>query len=140
MECSVSLEIEGSTSPSMTDGPAMFRPLGMKIWTTSSGRRVRHTVYSLVGCPGLTSATYVLVRRTPDGRRSILAVRRTRSVVPSLNLARIRRAGARRGANEVHVYRGARTDGERIELVADLTRALRRLIVRSARAPRSRHL
>lgn len=124
MECSVNCEIDESRVPSSADGPAVLRALGTRTWPTTSGRRLRHTVYSLIGCPGFQSATYLLVRRTADGNREVLAVRRTRSDVPSLNLARIRRAGARWGANEVHVFRGATTEEERTCVVAELTRTL----------------
>jgi hypothetical protein len=44
--------------------------------------------------------------------------------VPSLNLARIRQAGARLGANEVHLYQAARSDEERARIVAELLDAL----------------
>jgi hypothetical protein len=101
-------------------------PLGTMTWSGASGRHVPHVIYSLIGCPAAVSATYILVRRSADGRREVLAVRSTRSTFATANLARIRRTGARIGANEVHLFRGAQSDQERRELVSDLSRALRR--------------
>lgn len=102
---------------------ALQAPLGSQTWPLSSGSRLRHTVYSLIGCPTVKAATYLLVRRHADGSCDVLAVRRTRSAAPSLNLARIRRAGARLGANEVHLYAAARSDVERSRIVAELAGA-----------------
>ena len=99
-------------------------PLGSQSWSSGSGARLTHTVYSLIGCPAVKAATYLLVRRHSDGSCAVLAVRRTRSAAPSLNLARIRRAGARLGANEVHLYQAARSDVERTRIVTELTEAL----------------
>ena len=126
-ECSVDTDIAElpGTSPNSVDEVSFLRPLGTATWSGASGRRVRHVVYSMIGCPPLGSATYLLVRHT-QGARKILAVRATSSTFPGINLARIRRSGARFGANEVHVFRGARTDEERRELAADLARGLRR--------------
>ncbi len=94
------------------------------MWPSASGRRLKHTIYSLIGCPAVKAATYILVRRRRNGSRLVLAVRQTRSAVPSLNLARIRQAGARLGANEVHLYQAAKSVGERTRVVADLTEKL----------------
>lgn len=99
-------------------------PLGTQNWRLAAGRVLRHTVYSLIGCPVVKAATYLLVRRHADGSCTVLAVRRTRSAAPSLNLAGIRRSGARLGANEVHLYQAARSDVERRRLVAELTELL----------------
>ena len=106
-------------------GPAseslyLLRPLGEQDWQLSSGRRLTHTFYSLIGCPAVKAATYLLVRQLADGTRRVLASRRTRSSVPSVNLADIRHAGARLGANEVHLYQGATSDAERSAVAADL--------------------
>lgn len=83
-----------------------MRSAGRCVWKSLLGRRSVATVYSLVGCPPLVDAVYLLVRRLDGGRRQIIAVRRTRSTVASLNLAHIRRTGARLGADEVHVIDG----------------------------------
>jgi len=120
MECSVSIRVDERRSLSSIEDSALLRPLGARIWETSTGRQLQHTVYSLLGCPPIEQATYLLVYRTPGGSREVRAVRRTRSPFSTVNLARIRRAGARHGANEVHVFRGAANDEARRELVSEL--------------------
>ena len=42
-------------------------------WRGASGRRYLHSVYTLIGCPALPRANYILVRRYEDGRRLALA-------------------------------------------------------------------
>jgi hypothetical protein len=79
-------------------------PEGRHTWRGASGRRYRHEVYSLVWCPPLSEACYVLVRRDAQGRRTPLHVGLCGREAASLNLARIRQRGATLGANEVHVY------------------------------------
>jgi hypothetical protein len=136
MECSVDLKLDEETAPGIAANAEtvdFHRPLGTSMWSTASGRTIRHMVYSLVGCPPVKAAIYLLVHQAADGSRKILAVRATRSRFASVNLARIRHTGARWGANEVHLFRGARSDEERNTIVADLCRALR---VRAPRAPR----
>ena len=78
-------------------------PTGVTVWQGASGRQIAHTVYTLIGCPGLVDAVYLLVHRTPE-QRKLLAVAQTETPVASLNLARVREMGARLGANEVHVH------------------------------------
>lgn len=73
-------------------------------WSGASGRRYVHTVYSLVECPAMPAGNYVLVHRDTDGRRHVLAIGRIGHAAASLNLAEIRRRGAKLGANEVHVH------------------------------------
>lgn len=126
MQWSVSCDVADREPlrPMGAEAAALLAPLGTETWCTASGRRIRHTVYSLIGCPPIGAATYLLIRRAADGRRVILAIRRTRSNFPSLNLAHIRRIGARLGANEVHLFHGLPTDEGRRDLVADLSRAL----------------
>jgi hypothetical protein len=126
MECSVDLKLDDQTTPSTVgaDDVDFQRPLGTTVWPTASGRSIRHVVYSLIGCPPVKAAIYLLVHQAADGSRKVLAVRATRSHFASVNLARIRRAGARWGANEVHLFRGAKSDEERNDLVSDLCRAL----------------
>jgi hypothetical protein len=124
MECSVDCDVDQVRVPLPADEPLALRHLGTETWQTASGQRLRHAVYSLIGCPAVVAATYILVRRTADGARRVVAVRRTRTDIPILNLARIRRAGARLGANEVHVFRSAKSDEERRWLVAELSRSL----------------
>lgn len=125
MECSVDCEVDERRSVPSTEGVPLLRPLGTRIWPTSTGRQLQHTVYSLLGCPPIERATYLLVYRTPSGSREVRAIRRTRSPFPILNLARIRRAAARHGANEVHVFCEADTDEARREVVRELVTNLR---------------
>jgi hypothetical protein len=80
-----------------------LEPRGTTWWQSASGKAVQHTVYSLIGCPAPRAARYVLVGIDDEGRRSILAVGRTHSRSPTLNLARIRHEGAQLGAREVHL-------------------------------------
>ena len=51
-------------------------------WRGASGRRYLHSVYSLIGCPALPRANYILVRRyddgTPGGARPSARPRTTR--------------------------------------------------------------
>jgi hypothetical protein len=136
MECSVDLKLDEEAAPGIAAGAEAVdfqRPLGTSVWSAASGRAIRYVVYSLVGCPPVKAAIYLLVHDAADGSRKILAVRATRSRFASVNLARIRHTGARWGANEVHLFRGARSDEERNTIVADLCRALR---VRAPRTPR----
>jgi hypothetical protein len=62
-------------------------------WRGASGRRYLHSVYSLIGCPALPRANYILVRRYQ---------------------------GAKCGANEVHIHLLAETAEERGKVEADL--------------------
>ncbi|MGH6814267.1 MAG: hypothetical protein ACREC6_01025 [Hyphomicrobiaceae bacterium] len=89
-------------------------------WCGASGTHYIHTVHSLIECPELTGATYLLVRRTGNGRRRVLAVGRTKDAAPSLNLAEIRYRGAWLGVNEVHVYALAESDYARRLVEADI--------------------
>jgi hypothetical protein len=93
-----------------------------EFWTGQSGRRYVHTVYSLIDCPELPAANYVLVRRDVAGR-SILQAGRTIHASASLNLADVRHRGAQLGAHEVHVHLLADTDAERRLVERDITHA-----------------
>ncbi len=92
-------------------------------WRGASGRRYLHSVYSLVGCPALPQANYILVRRHEDGSREALAFGDTKDDAISLNLAHLRHAGAKIGANEVHIHLLAETAHDRALVEADLTGA-----------------
>jgi hypothetical protein len=74
------------------------------VWGGASGQRYQHSVYSLLECPPLPQAVYLLVRRQENGARNVLFIAPALSHAPSLNLARIRQRGATLGANEVHAY------------------------------------
>lgn len=73
-------------------------------WTGTSGQRYVHTVYSLLDCPAIPAANYVLVRRDSSGACFALAIGRVAEEAASLNLARIRQLGATMGATEVHIH------------------------------------
>jgi hypothetical protein len=79
-------------------------PARRHLWRGASGQAYVHTVYSLIECPPLPKASYVLVRRDAHGRRMALHVGLGRSAAATLNLAQVRQRGAQLGANEVHVY------------------------------------
>jgi hypothetical protein len=69
---------------------------------SSAPRKVREHVTSLIFCPEVPIGTrYELARRNGDGSRCTLYSGILDSLVPSLNLAKIRYRGARLGANEV---------------------------------------
>jgi hypothetical protein len=99
---------------------ALFEPLGHYVWRGASGRRFTHAVYSLIGCPAPLAASYVLVRRSDDGRRRVVACGRTVSEAASLNLASIRQRGASLGANEVHIHALGDSDSERAVTAFDI--------------------
>ncbi len=89
-------------------------------WRGRTGRRYLHSVYSLLDCPELPHANYILVRRDADGMRTPLSVGQTLDDATSLNLARLRQLGARMGANEVHIHVLAEDPEERDDVEADL--------------------
>lgn len=102
-------------------------------WRGASGRRYLHSVYSLIGCPALPRANYILVRRYDDGTRAALAFGQTRDETASLNLAHLRHQGAKCGANEVHIHLLAETAEARAQVEDDLIAAhSRRLATASA--------
>lgn len=75
-----------------------------EFWTGASGERYVHSVFSLIGCPELPAANYVLVERDAAGNRRSLRVGTVENEAQSLNLAEIRFLGATLGACEVHVH------------------------------------
>jgi hypothetical protein len=89
-------------------------------------------VYSLIGCPALPKANYVLVRRYDDGRPVALVFGQTKDDAVSLNLAHLRHEGAKRGANEVHIHLLADTPEARDAVKADLIAAQTRKLVDNA--------
>lgn len=117
-------EIAGSVpSADLDQGRLSSEPTGFSYWTGISGRRYVHSVYSLIGCPALPEANYVLVHRDASGRASVLRMGHTSDEAPSLNLAHIRRHGAELGATEVHVHLLARSAPERARIEFDLRSA-----------------
>ncbi len=89
-------------------------------WSGASGKRYVHTIHSLLDCPELPAANFVLVRRDAGGQRAILAIGRVTSICPGLNLAEIRQRGAQLGANEVHVHLLAQSPQEAKTVEFDL--------------------
>jgi len=97
----------------------------LEIWHGASGKPFLHLAYSLIQCPAMPKANYLLVRRGADGVRSVLKVGRVSHDAPSLNLAQIRQEGAILGAQEVHLHVLARSDAERILVEFDVAAANR---------------
>ena len=102
-------------------------------WRGASGRRYLHSVYTLVGCPALPRANYILVRRYDDGARVALSFGQTKDDAMTLNLAHLRHEGAKCGANEVHIHLLAENSDDRALVETDLTAAhMRRLQANAA--------
>ena len=101
-------------------------------WRGASGRRYLHSVYTLIGCPALPRANYILVRRYEDGRRLALAFGQAKDEAATLNLAHLRHEGAKCGANEVHIHLLAETADERLLVEADLVAAHTRRLAANA--------
>lgn len=95
-------------------------PARQHLWRGASGRGYMHSVYSLIECPPLPKATYVLVKREQGGRRRALHVGSGQSDAATLNLAGVRQRGAQLGANEVHVHFAAASDAARTLVLCDL--------------------
>lgn len=91
-----------------------------QFWTGASGRRYVHTIYTLLDCPALSAANYILVRRDDEGQRAIVEIGYLKANAPSLNLADIRQRGATMGANEVHVHLLAESPREALRIEFDL--------------------
>ena len=89
-------------------------------WRGATGMRYLHTVYSLIDCPEMPKANYLLVHRDSEGNRMPLAVGQTTDDVESLNLAHLRCVGARLGANEIHLHVLSETRVERDTIEADV--------------------
>jgi hypothetical protein len=92
-------------------------------WRGASGRRYLHTVYTLIGCPALPQANFILVRRHDDGSRTPLLFGQTKDDAITLNLAHLRHEGAKLGANEVHIHLLAEGPSQRNDVEADLNAA-----------------
>jgi hypothetical protein len=99
-------------------------PARRHIWRGASGRAYAHEVYSLIECPALPKASYVLVRGDGSGRHQALHVGVAGSEAPTLNLAAVRQKGAQAGANEVHVYLSSATEAELRLVACDLRAGL----------------
>ena len=69
-------------------------PARLHFWRGASGKRYVHTVYSLIECPPLPKAMYLLVHRNKDGQRQVLHIGCGQDEASTLNLARVRQRGA----------------------------------------------
>ena len=103
--------------------PAMFEH-DFLFWTGASGRRYVHTIYSLIDCPELAKANFILVCRTAEGQRDVLQIGRLEHDAQSLNLAQIRHVGATLGANEVHVHLLGESAAQRTFIELDVRSAV----------------
>ncbi|NJO24054.1 MAG: hypothetical protein HC868_15455 [Sphingomonadales bacterium] len=111
--------VQPAPEPVYLDLPQQVRAR-QHLWGGASGRRYMHSVYSLLECPPLPKASYLLVRREQGGRRRVLHVGLGQSEAATLNLAGVRQRGAQLGANEVHVHFAAQSDAARTLTVCDL--------------------
>ena len=118
----IETEVEPADEPALICSEAAFAQ-AFHYWRGASGRRYLHSVYSLIGCPALPRANYILVRRDGDGTRSALVFGQTRDNNVTLNLAHLRHEGAKCGANEVHIHLLAEGADARASVEADLIAA-----------------
>jgi hypothetical protein len=131
------VEVEGkpwgpADEPALVCSEAAFDQ-AFHYWRGASGRRYLHSVYTLIGCPALPRANYILVRRYDNGTRVALAFGQTKDDAVTLNLAYLRHEGAKIGANEVHIHLLAETAEDRADVEADLTAAhMRRVAAANA--------
>jgi hypothetical protein len=114
---------QAAIEPAPAGVPARRSPR-QHVWRGASGRLYAHHVYTLIECPPLPAAGYILVRRDEQGRHTPLRVGVGVSCAPTLNLAEIRQRGAQAGANEVHVRLDAASDAERRLVACDLRAGL----------------
>ena len=116
----VNLARTQTATPPMPLGLPQQVPARQHLWRGASGRGYMHSVYSLIECPPLPQAGYILVRRDASGRRRVLHVGQGLSEEATLNLASVRQRGAQLGANEVHVHFSGAPDAERALAMFDL--------------------
>jgi hypothetical protein len=111
------------------------------IWRGASGTLYVHSVTSLLLCPEMAEANFVLVHRDGNGTARVLRVGCLENTAPSLNLAAIRQLGASLGANEVHIRTLGRTAAIRARVAFDIEHALigNDEVPRAEIAPRKQH-
>jgi hypothetical protein len=95
-----------------------------QIWRGASGTLYTHTVTSLLLCPEMPEATFLLIQRDAAGTARVLRVGTLDSKARSLNLARIRQVGATLGANEVQFRVERSSAAERARIAFDIENAL----------------
>lgn len=131
----VVLQPEGNRVPA-TSSVLPQSVVATSAWRGASGTAYPHSVTSLLACPPIAPATYLLARRDNDGNLRVLSVGSLESAVASLNLARIRQKGAALGANEVHYHTAATSRAARARVAADIEEALVRPDGRARRKSR----
>jgi len=95
-----------------------------QVWRGASGTLYTHTVTSLLLCPEIPEATFLLIQRDAAGTARVLRVGTLDSKARSLNLARIRQVGATLGANEVQFRVERSSAAERARIAFDIENAL----------------
>lgn len=88
-------------------------------WPGRSGRLYRFSVHSLIECPAPGQSAYILARPR-HGKREALHIGAAASRSATLNLAHIRRRGAKLGAHEVHLFVMTGTTADLRRVVRDL--------------------
>ena len=91
-----------------------------KLWAGRSGKHYAHTVYGLIDCPQVPKCTYRLVKTDERGITEVLETGTLEDDAPTMNLAQLRRTGARLGATEVHIHFLASTREDRALAAADM--------------------
>lgn len=107
-----------------SDAPTSTTPAAQHTWRGASGALYTHTVTSLIFCPEMSEGTYLLLHRDAGGVARVLRVGTLDSKARSLNLARIRQAGATLGANEVHFRTERASAAERARIAFDIENTL----------------
>jgi hypothetical protein len=115
---------EAAPSRGSVDAAAQAAKAGQPIWRGASGTLYTHISTSLLLCPELPEATYLLLHRDAAGALRVLRVGTLDSKARSLNLARLRQVGATLGANEVHFRIERSSVAERARISFDIENAL----------------
>lgn len=92
-------------------------------WRGASGRSYAHTVYSLIDCPPVPAANFVLVRRDGRDLTQVIRIGRVSHAADTLNLAELRHVGAALGAQEIHLHFLAANAPEALAVELDLKAA-----------------
>lgn len=105
--------------------PQAARADRFQYWVGASNERYIHSVYSLITCPEVADANYLLCYRNPETSETVvLRVGVVGESAPSLNLAALRHMAATSGANEVHLHLLAGTAKQAKLIAYDLQTAL----------------
>lgn len=115
---------EAASSRRVADAAAQVVVASQHIWRGASGALYTHSSTSLLLCPELPEATYLLLHRDTAGTVRVLRVGTLDSRARSLNLARLRQVGATLGANEVHFRIERSSVAERARIAFDIENAL----------------